>query len=272
MEDFADTTVHIIAADKSVMALLAPLQHLHSTKLVYFGSGRDYLRYQRADRPACLLLDLELPDGSGLDVQKQLDAAGPPVIFMSSSADITAAVRAMKAGAQEFLVKPLDPSALLAAIREAFQKDWLQRRRWTLLASLHERLNRLTHREREVLPLLLAGLKNKQAAWQLGIREVTLQVHRGQIMRKMCARSFAELVRIGQVLELCPPFMQLQDSAAPSLPFSWQVCSDRLSVPCVQPSHEAPTETALVADRGGGYCGRNSGRNWQPVAGGGARR
>jgi FixJ family two-component response regulator len=272
MEDFVDSTVHIIAADRSVIALLAPLQHAHSTKLVYFGSGRDYLRYQRADRPACLLLDVELPDGSGLDVQKQLDAAGPPVIFMSSSADIAAAVRAMKAGAQEFLVKPLDPSALLAAIREAFQKDWLQRRRWTLLASLYERLNRLTHREREVLPLLLAGLKNKQAAWQLGIREVTLQVHRGQIMRKMCARSFAELVRIGQVLELCPPFMQLQDSAAPSLPFSWQVCSDRLSVPCVQPSHEAPTETALVADRGSSYCGRNSGRHWQSVGWSDARR
>jgi FixJ family two-component response regulator len=123
--------------------------------------------------------------------------AAPPIIFMGESGDIRAAIRAMKAGAHEFLIKPLEPTQVFAAIHTALQCNWLRRNERARFVTLKSRLEGLSPRERQVLALLLAGLRNEQAASHLGISDVTVQVHRGQIMRKMRARSFAELVKIG---------------------------------------------------------------------------
>jgi FixJ family two-component response regulator len=119
--------------------------------------------------------------------------------------DITAAIRFMKAGAHEFLIKALDPAHAFAAIHTALKSNWLRRNKWAQIATLKKRLEGLSPRERQVLPLLLAGLRNKQASSHLGISEVTVQIHRGQIMRKMRARSFAELVKMGQALGVGSP-------------------------------------------------------------------
>jgi len=142
-----------------------------------------------------------MPQMGGLDLQRHLSGeSGPPIIFMSGKGDIPSTVRAMKGGAIEFLTKPLDEDALLTAIRTAFAQDRKLRQRHADLAKLRERLASLTPREREVLPLVVGGLLNKQAAAVLGISIVTLQVHRGQIMRKMAAKSLAELVRMASKL------------------------------------------------------------------------
>ena len=170
-------------------------------EVIAFASGREYLGHTRRDKAACLILDLQLPDMSGLDLQAQL--AGNehlPVIFVSHDCDIPSAVRAMKAGALEFFTAPVDPSALVDAIRAALAQDRASRQTKAELEALQKRYCLLTPREKEVLPLLAGGLLNKQAACILGVTEVTLQVHRGQIMRKMQAESFAELVRMAVTL------------------------------------------------------------------------
>jgi len=137
-----------------------------------------------------------MPDINGLDLQRQLGtASSPPIIFISGHGNIPLTVRAMKAGAIEFLTKPIDPEALVAAIRPAFAKDLEQRQKATDLVAFRGRFALLTPREREVLPLIIRGMLNKQAAAVLGITEVTIQVHRGQIMKKMKADSFADLDR-----------------------------------------------------------------------------
>jgi FixJ family two-component response regulator len=163
--------------------------------------GRRVITFRRKDEAACLILDMRLPDISGLDLQQRLaNECCPPIIFVSGRADIPSTVRAMKAGAIEFLTKPISPLALEAAIDVAFAQDRKLRRQRLELAMLQSRFNTLTRREREVLPLIAEGLLNKQAAAVLGISEVTLQVHRCQVMRKMAARSFAELVRMAERL------------------------------------------------------------------------
>jgi len=187
---------------ESMLALLAP----HAIEVSSFVSAREYLAHARLDALACLVLDLSLPDIDGLELQQQLSRElGPPIIVISDHRDIRCAVRAMKAGAVEFLTKPVDPDALLSAIELAFAEDARARALDAHVAVLRRRFARLTPREREVFPLVISGLRNKQAAWALGITEVTLQVHRGQIMRKMAATSFAELVRMGSQLDI--PFI-----------------------------------------------------------------
>jgi FixJ family two-component response regulator len=177
-----------------------------SMNVIGFRSGGEYLEYNRTDRSSCLILDLHLPDMSGLDLQRRLlEKANPPVIFVSGQCDIPSTVRAMKAGAVEFLTKPVDPEALISAVRVAFAKDLEQRRKTAELDGLQRRFALLTSREREVLPLLVGGMLNKQAAAVLGITEVTVQVHRGQIMKKMEATSFAELVRMAGKLGIPEP-------------------------------------------------------------------
>jgi FixJ family two-component response regulator len=153
--------------------------------------------------PACLILDVELPDINGLDLQSQTAQGNdPPIVFVTGHGDIPSSVRAMKAGAVDFLTKPFIEADLMRAINAALTQDREGRRKKTELAELLQRLKSLTPREREVLPLVVSGLLNKQAAAELGISEVTVQIHRGKIMQKMDAGSLAELVRMAGVLEI----------------------------------------------------------------------
>jgi FixJ family two-component response regulator len=193
--------VYLIDDDSSVREALCELLASFDMNVVSFASAQDYLNYPRSDAIACLVLDLELPDINGLDLQQQLAReTGPPIIFISGHGDIPLTVRAMKAGAIEFLTKPVEAEVLLASIREAFAQAKMMRAKDADLTTLQRHLSQLTPREREVLPLVTSGLRNKQAAAILGISEVTLQVHRGQIMRKMAAKTFAELVRMAEKL------------------------------------------------------------------------
>ena len=204
-------TVAVVALDSTTAAMVESVVGLYGTDVIRLKSAREYLTWKREPTTTCLLVDLQLPDMSGLDLQLWLGVAAPPIIFMGQSGDITAAIRAMKAGAHEFLIKPLDPAHVFAAIHSALKCNLVRRNEWARFAALKNRLEGLSPRERQVLPLLLAGLRNKQAASHLGISQVTVQIHRGQIMRKMRARSFAELVKMGQALGVDSPALAGDD-------------------------------------------------------------
>jgi FixJ family two-component response regulator len=166
-----------------------------------FGSAAAFLEADKPDAPACLVLDLELPDINGLELQKELaDRDAPPIVFITGHGDVPSSVRAMKAGAVEFLCKPFGDEELLRAIDAAIALDRTVRLTRSEHAELRRRYDRLTPREREVLPYVVAGFANKQTAGELGTSEITIGVHRGQIMRKMGARSLAELVRLADKL------------------------------------------------------------------------
>ena len=170
---------------------------------VTFASVAEYVAYTKPEKPACLILDVKLPDINGLDFQQQLgDAYHPPIVFITGHGDIPSSVRAMKAGAVDFLAKPFSQPDLMAAIETAIARDRLVRLERTELARLQQRYSSLTPRERQVLPLIVSGLLNKQAAAELGISEVTLQIHRSRIMQKMAADSFADLVRMAGQLNI----------------------------------------------------------------------
>ena len=181
---------------------MADLLSTFDFHVVAFGSAAEYLAYPKPDLPACLVLDVELPDANGLDLQSQTGQPHPQIVFITGHGDIPKSVRAMKAGAVDFLTKPLNESDLIRAIRAAITQDRIARRDRTELAELRRRLSCLTPREREVLPLVVSGLLNKQAAAELGISEITIQIHRGKIMKKMEAASLAELVRMAGRLEI----------------------------------------------------------------------
>ncbi len=187
---------------ESVSELLASLGIEHVT----FGSAAEYLAFEKSDAASCLVLDIQMPEMNGLDLQQQLASeSSPPIIFISGHGDIPSTVRAMKAGALEFLTKPIDPKALVAAIEAALIKHRKGRQKTAEMTNLRRRLALLTPRERQVLPLVVSGMLNKQAAALLAITDVTLQVHRGQIMRKMEANSFADLVRMAGELGIPEP-------------------------------------------------------------------
>jgi FixJ family two-component response regulator len=193
--------VYIVDDDIRLREALSELIGSLGRTAITFGTAAEYLATNLADSPSCLILDMLLPDMSGLDLQHRLAHENcPPIIFISGRVDIPATVRAMKAGAVEFLAKPVCPDALETAIQTALTEDRERRRRRSELNLLQTRFESLTPREREVLPLVARGLLNKQAAAALGIANVTLQVHRSQVMRKMAARSFAELVRMAERL------------------------------------------------------------------------
>jgi len=189
--------VYLVDDDASVREAIADLLDAVELKVIEFDSAAGFLQHERLDSAGCLVLDLQLPEMSGLDLQERLGhESSLPIIFITGRGDIPSSVRAMKAGAMEFLTKPVDRESLLAAVRMAFVRDRENRERQAGLAALQTRFSLLSPREREVLPLVVAGFLNKQSAAMLGITEVTLQNHRGQIMRKMAAATFADLVRM----------------------------------------------------------------------------
>jgi FixJ family two-component response regulator len=165
-----------------------------------FATTREFLARRRPEVPSCLVLDVRLPGTGGLDFQRKLAEAGVPIpiIFITGHGDIPMSVRAMKAGAVEFLTKPFRDQDLLDAIQVALEMDGARRRREGEIALIRERFESLTPREREILPFVVSGLLNKQIAAQIGTSETTVKVHRSQLMRKMGADSLANLVRIAE--------------------------------------------------------------------------
>jgi FixJ family two-component response regulator len=201
----ADRMVYLVDDDPLVREAVEDLLSSLGLTVATFGSAAEYLKSAKPDVPACLILDLDLPDINGLELQRQLaDVQHPPIVFITGHGSVPASVRAMKEGAQDFLPKPFSPDDLLAAVNNALERDRHQRQASAQLAELRARHASLTPREREVLPLVVSGLLNKQAAAQLGISEVTLQIHRGQVMRKMRAASLADLVRMSAKMGIHP--------------------------------------------------------------------
>src|SRR5262249_22210277 len=198
-----DHLVFIVDDDARVREALSELLASHNMRAVAFGSAGDYINAPKPDVPACLILDIELPDINGLDLQKQIaEGRHPPIVFITGHGDIPSSVRAIKHGAVDFLTKPFSDAELMTAIHAAIAQDEQKRSESAELEVLRQRYRDLTPREREVLPLVVSGLLNKQAAAALGISEVTLQVHRRNVMAKMAAASLADLVRIAERLEV----------------------------------------------------------------------
>jgi FixJ family two-component response regulator len=195
--------VYIVDDEAKVGEALSTLLRANGRRVQIFTSGQDFLVFARRDSGACLILDLKMPGLSGLEVQRLISAkTSIPVIFLTGRGDIPSTVRAMKGGAVDFLTKPVDEEALLASVERALQQDRASRQKAVEHAMLVGRYESLTPREREVLPLLVKGLLNKQAAFELGISEYTVQIHRGHIMRKMKADSFATLVKLAGKLKV----------------------------------------------------------------------
>jgi FixJ family two-component response regulator len=171
-----------------------------------YASAQEFLRSERPDAPGCLVLDVRLPGLSGLDLQQELTAAkiNLPVIFITGHGDIPMTVRAMKAGAVEFLTKPFREQDLLEAIQRGIEQSRTWRHLSAEMRILERRYTSLTPREREVFPRVTSGLLNKQIAAQLGASEKTIKVHRGQVMQKMKAESLAHLIQMGEKLRLRP--------------------------------------------------------------------
>jgi FixJ family two-component response regulator len=193
--------VFVVDDDYRVREALCSLISSTGLAVAAFGSAAEFLESEKPDSPACLVLDLELPGTSGLELQRELVAGiAPPIIFITGHGDVPSSVRAMKAGAIEFLSKPFGDEELLQAIDAAISMDRSARQHRSELAELQKHYALLTPREREVLPFVTAGLANKQTAAELGTSEITIGVHRGQVMRKMGARSLAELVRMADRL------------------------------------------------------------------------
>lgn len=196
-----DHIVLIVDDDERIREALTELLASHGLRAEAFASAGDYIAAEKPDLPACLILDVELPDMSGLDLQRQIAGRDhPPIVFLTGHGDIPSSVRAIKHGAVDFLTKPFGEAELMAAIEAALARDREERAGRGELDLLRRRYGALTQREREVLPLVVSGLLNKQAAAELGISEVTLQIHRRNVMQKMAAASLADLVRIAERL------------------------------------------------------------------------
>lgn len=197
----ADHIVFVVDDDARIREALSELLASHGMRAIAFGSAGAYVNAVKPDVPACLVLDVELPDINGLDLQRQIAAGDhPPIVFITGHGDIPSSVRAIKHGAVDFLTKPFCDADLMAAVQIALAQDRENRFRRAELDRLRQRYLDLTPREREVLPLVVSGLLNKQAAAELGISEVTLQIHRRNVMQKMEAASLADLVRIAERL------------------------------------------------------------------------
>jgi FixJ family two-component response regulator len=196
------TVVYVVSSDLTKEQSLKELVRLHGVDVVSFHSAAAYIAAKRNDQMACLIVDLNLSDISGLEFQRSLAGTGaPPVIFVTAHGDVASCVRAVKDGAIDVLLEPVDPMALLASVELAFARDRRSRSARLERFSLLTRWRTLTPRETEVFHHTVAGLLNKQAAAELGVAENTYQVHRGRVMRKMQANSLADLVRMSVKLE-----------------------------------------------------------------------
>jgi FixJ family two-component response regulator len=191
-------TVYVVDDDKGFLRSMDRLLRTASYAVRTFTSAQEFLASERSDAPACLLLDLRMPGVSGIDLQEQLMASGEdlPIVFLSGHAEFQSGVRAMKAGAVDFLAKPFTEAELLAAVAKALDKDRRTRAARALKQDALERLARLTPRERQVCDLVATGLLNKQIAGELGAAEKTIKCHRGRVMEKLEVGSVAELVRL----------------------------------------------------------------------------
>ena len=198
--------VFIVEDDPAVREALASLFRSVDLQVELFASAADFLQYQRPDTPSCLVLDIRLPGINGLEFQAQLLKANVriPIIFMTGHGDIPMSVRAMKAGAVDFLAKPFRDQDMLDAVAAALRRDEQAREAELGANALRKAYEQLTTREREVMALVTSGLMNKQVAGELGLSEITVKIHRGNAMRKMEARSLAELVRMAEALDLHP--------------------------------------------------------------------
>ena len=194
----ADTIIAVVDDDPSVREGLSSLIRSAGLRVETFASAQEFLSRSVAETFSCLVLDLQMPGLSGLDLQKHMAEAEIeiPIVFLTGHGDIPASVRAMKAGAVEFLTKPFDEQDLLQAVQEAIERDRIGREQQAHLRDLRDRYDSLTGREREVMQQVVSGLLNKQIAAVLEITEFTVKIHRGQVMRKMRADSVADLVRM----------------------------------------------------------------------------
>jgi FixJ family two-component response regulator len=198
-----DYIVYVVDDDPRIRESLIELLASFDMHACAFGSAAEYVAHPKSDVPACLILDVELPDMNGLDLQSQMARGNHPhIVFITGHGDIPSSVRAIKAGAVDFLQKPFKQEDLMRAIEAALTQNREARRKRAELADLQQRLSLLSPRELEVLALVVSGLLNKQSAAELGISETTLQIHRGNVMKKMRAGSLAELVRIASALEI----------------------------------------------------------------------
>jgi FixJ family two-component response regulator len=197
------SVVYVIDDDASVRKSLERLIRAAELGVQIFSSAQDFLSCTLPDYPGCLVLDVKMPGVTGLELQEKLTAVHRfiPIIFITGFGNIPASVQAMKAGAVDFLEKPFDDKTLLDAIHRAINRDIQYRQKNAELAALRRRSERLTNREREVFELVVTGMLNKQIAFQLGITEKTIKVHRARIMQKMAVQSFADLVRLAERLK-----------------------------------------------------------------------
>ena len=202
-----DAIVFVIDDDAPIRESLKNLIRSVGLRVETFASAQEFLRSKLTDVPGCLVLDVRLPGLSGLDLQKRMTDAGIeiPIIFITGHGDIPMTVRAMKAGAVEFLTKPFRDQDLLDAVQQALERDRKSREERAKVGDLHSRYLSLTPREREVMALVVTGLLNKQIAGELGTSETTVKIHRHQVMEKMQAGSLAELVRMADKLGITSP-------------------------------------------------------------------
>ena len=195
--------VFVVDDDISVRESLEMLIQFAGWQPETFASGEEFLAYPRVLTPNCLVLDVSLPDLTGLDLQKLVaDRIEMPIIFITGYGDVPMTVRAMKAGAVEFLTKPFAEEALLSAIRHAIERSQTALGNEAEMQALRDRYASLTPREREVMAMVVSGLLNKQVGFELGISEITVKAHRGKVMLKMKADSLADLVRIAERLRI----------------------------------------------------------------------
>jgi FixJ family two-component response regulator len=199
---YPQEVVFVIDDDASMRTSLSSLFRSVGLKVEVFDSAVDFLKVGRPDAASCLVLDVRLPGVSGLDFQAELAKANIqiPIVFITGHGDIPMTVKAMKAGAVEFLTKPFREQDLLDAVRLGLERDRVRRAGEAILSELRGRFEALTSREQEVMGFVTSGLMNKQIAADLGVSEITVKVHRGNVMRKMAAKSLADLVRMADVL------------------------------------------------------------------------
>jgi FixJ family two-component response regulator len=206
MNPAAVPTVFIIDDDRGMRQSIQDLVESVGLRAESFATGEEFLKRKRTNDPSCLVLDVRLPQMSGLDFQRRLTEIGSqiPIIFITAHGDIPMSVRALKSGAVEFLTKPFRDQDLLDAIQQALQRDRAERDRQAEIHDLQGRYDALTSREREVMALVVSGMLNKQIASEIGASEATVKIHRGNVMHKMQAGSVADLVRMSDKLKLSP--------------------------------------------------------------------